>query len=61
MDDKEQQIWDIYYSGIVGWQFHPGTHKDGCEPLTLEECALFVDEMMRVRRQHLCPGSSQED
>lgn len=43
-----QQVWDYYFAAIVGWQFHPGNHR---EPLTLEECAEFVNNMMKVRAE----------
>lgn len=23
LDEKEQQLWDVYYSGVVGWSLHP--------------------------------------
>jgi len=52
MDDIA--TWDIYFQCIVGWQQHPGTRKENCEPLTLEECAELTNEMMRVRREK-CP------
>lgn len=57
MDDQEQNLWDLYYSGVVGWALHPGYLKDdGRHRMTLEECADLVDEMIKIRRQRKCRG-----
>lgn len=60
MDNKEQQLWDIFFSGVVGWQLHPGYGRENVEPMTLEECAELVDAMLKVRYER-CRGLLQED
>lgn len=48
--ENEQQLWDLYYSGVVGWSLHPGYLRDNTEKMTLEECADIVDKMIEIRR-----------
>lgn len=40
--------FDLYFSQLVGWQYHPGNRRDE-RFLTLDECALMAIEMMKVR------------
>jgi len=54
MDEREKAIWDLYYVGVVGWQLHPGYARENVEPLTLNECAELTNNMIKVRRQHIC-------
>ena len=58
MDEKEQQLWDLYYSGVVGWCLHPrNLEKDQRSIDTmLMESAEIVDKMIEVRRKRLCRG-----
>lgn len=46
----ERTAWDIYFATLVGWQFHPGSRRDGSVPLTVPECAEIADLMLAVRR-----------
>jgi len=45
------EIWDFYFSGLVGWQLHPGNQK---EP-DLEGAADMADAMLKVRNER-CHG-----
>lgn len=50
-------VWDIYFSGLVGWSLHPGYLRDGARSMTLDECADLADKMCEVRK---CRGLPQE-
>lgn len=52
-------VWDIYFSGIVGWSLHPGYLREGVRPLTLDECADLADDMMEVRQWRGLPQEPQ--
>lgn len=41
--DEYKQIWVIFYSSVVGWQYHPGRK---C-PLDLKECGEIADRMLK--------------
>ena len=58
MTEREATAWDVYFSGIVSLNQHPGTGRGESVKLTLEECADLADEMLMVRRQRikLCLG-----
>lgn len=45
-------IFDLYFSSIVGWQYHPGQRRDGVF-LSLDECAQIAIQMIRVRNQYI--------
>lgn len=44
-------LWDFYFAHIVGWSLHPGYKREGTDQLTLEECAEFVDLMLKEREK----------
>lgn len=44
-------IFDLYFSAVVGWQYHPGNRRDGVY-LSLDECAQIAVQMIRVRNQY---------
>lgn len=48
--DREQ-MFVVYFSAIVGWQFHPGTD----ERKSLHECREIALEMLRMTEE-LWPG-----
>ena len=52
------EVWDIYFSGLVGWSWHPGYLKGDVRP-SIEDCADIADEMMKVREKR-CLGLQQE-
>lgn len=45
-------IFDLYFSSVVGWQYHPGNRRDGVY-LSLDECAQIALQMVRVRNEFL--------
>lgn len=47
----DQAVWDAFFSGVVGWQLHPGYSRENVEPMTLEECAELANAMMKVRKR----------
>lgn len=55
--ENEHITFDIYFSGIVAMQQHPGAglKKEGydkaADKLSVEECADIALEMIEVRRQ----------
>lgn len=49
-------VWDIYFSGIVGWQMHPGYLREGAKPLSLEECAQVATDMVKEREKWRTPA-----
>lgn len=51
--------WDLFFMTVVGWQFHPGYLREGAEALSLEECALLADEMVRLKEDRVCRGGQQ--
>jgi hypothetical protein len=54
---EDQATWDYFFAAIVGWQHHPGNYKDNAQPLSIEECAEYVNEMMKVREEKsICRG-----
>lgn len=50
-------IFDLYFSAVVGWQYHPGNRRDGAF-LSLDECAQIAIQMIRVRNQYLLENES---
>lgn len=44
-------VWDLYFSTIVGWNLHPGNNRDNAKKLTLEEAAKLANEMCEVREK----------
>lgn len=44
------ELWDLYFSGIVGWSLHPGYLKTPDQKPTLQECANLADQMILIRR-----------
>ena len=40
-----EQAWCLFFSTIVGWQFHPRVELK--DRLTLAECAAYADEMVK--------------
>ncbi len=52
---SEEQAWDLFFSGMVGWSYHPGYFKEGAKRMTLEECAAVADDMLSIRRDR-CLG-----
>lgn len=57
---QNPMVWDLYFSGLVGWALHPGYMKDGRRTMSLEQCADLADEMMIVRRER-CLGHKLEE
>lgn len=57
MDEK--LAFDVYFSTLVGWQFHPGASRDGAVRLSLEECADMALRMLNIRRQVWPTGQPQ--
>ena len=55
MDEHEQAVWDDFYGTIVGWTFHPGYYRENATQPTFEECAIYADRMMQVRKAHKEP------
>lgn len=45
-------IFDLYFSAVVGWQYHPGNRRDGVF-LSLDECAQIAVQMILVRNKYL--------
>lgn len=41
-------VFDIYFSNLVGWAYHPGNRRDGVF-LTVYECAQVALDMMKTR------------
>ena len=57
IEQDEQQLWDVYYSGVVGWCLHPrNLEKDtrSTEDM-LRDSADIVDKMIKIRRER-CLG-----
>jgi len=48
---NEQLAWDIYFSTIMGMQFHPGYNRENATPLTVEQAAKLATEMILERRK----------
>ncbi len=55
---NENEAWDIYFSGAVGWTLHPGHNKDQAKKPTLLDCADIADDMIKIRRDRW-PTSEQ--
>lgn len=53
LDEKEQPVWDMFFSEVAGWSIHPGFNRENAKQPTLEECAEMADEMMALRRKRL--------
>lgn len=54
------ELFAIYFSGIAGWQMHPGySREDSPEPLNLTECAELASAMVDITESYLCRGSLQ--
>lgn len=49
MDD--QQLFALYFAGIVGWTLHPGYLREGSEPKTLEECRALAKKMVQITNE----------
>lgn len=41
---SNQQMWCMYFAGIVAFQMHPRNDK----PIDLEKCAKITDDMVRL-------------
>lgn len=50
MTEQEQLVWDLYFSNIAGFQFHPRNEIKDLRS-TLEKCADTVDLMIKIRRE----------
>jgi hypothetical protein len=48
---RDDPSWPVYFATIYGWQFHPGTTRDGYRTLTLEEAAEIADAMVIMQWQ----------
>lgn len=46
------EIWDLYFSGIVGWKLHPG-YKRADVDIDLNACADLADKMIAVREERM--------
>lgn len=44
-------VWDIYFSGLVSMAVHPGYNREGTKPLTLKDCGIIADEMIKERNK----------
>lgn len=44
-------VWDVYFSTLVGWQLHPAHKRYNNLTLTLNECADLADEMVRIKEE----------
>lgn len=51
--DPSFDVWDMYFSGIVGWGLHPGylKYEPDDDKMTLDDCADLADRMMKVREE----------
>lgn len=56
---NQNDAWDLYFTGLVGWTYHPGYLKDENKRPTLDELADIADEMLKVRNER-CPGLDQQ-
>lgn len=52
MDEYELRIWDLYFTGVVGWQMHPRNLEKHprCLSDMLDDAAKVADEMIERRR-----------
>ena len=56
-EQNEQQLWDVYYSGVVGWCLHPRSLEKESRSVDemLRDSADIVDKMIKIRRER-CLG-----
>ena len=54
MNDRD--AWDLCFVTCVGWQLHPGYLRNDSLGFSVDECADFADEMMRVRSERWPDG-----
>lgn len=48
-NERESLAWSMYYSAIIGWQYHPG-NKD---KLTTYDAAIVADKMLvEYKKRH---------
>lgn len=53
LDADEVVAWDMYFTSIAGWAYHPGYLKGTSERLSVVTCAGIADMMLRERRKRL--------
>jgi len=50
MEPLELLAWDMYFSGLVAFQLHPGNHQDPAK-IDVQPYALLADRMLLERRR----------
>jgi len=48
--DKES-LFALYFSGVLGWQLHPGYSREGVKRLTVDECAELAEKMVEITKE----------
>ena len=54
-----ENLFAIYFAGLVGWRYHPGYQREGANPPSLEECAMVAELMVEMTEAMQCRGSQQ--
>ena len=48
---NDQQLFALYFAGIVGWTLHPGYLREGSGPKTLEQCRELAQKMVQITNE----------
>lgn len=46
MEEQDEKAWVLFYTSIMGWQYHPGYNKEGTMRLTTRQAADLADQML---------------
>lgn len=58
--EDERIAWDMYFSGLVAFQLHPGNHMDP-KVIDIGPYAELADRMILERRRRFAwPGDMQQ-
>ena len=48
---NDQQLFALYFAGIVGWTLHPGYLREGHGPKTIEQCRELAQKMVQITNE----------
>lgn len=52
----DEQLFVIYFAGLVGWKLHPGYLRPGAQSPDLQSIAEIARQMVTITREQSCLG-----
>lgn len=53
---SDEQLFIIYFAGLVGWKLHPGYLRPGAQSPDLQSIAEIARQMVTITREQSCRG-----